>query len=164
MMISEKLSAAISAQIGRELGASHQYLAIAVYFDREVLPELGKFFYAQSAEEREHAMKLLHYVVETGGKVTIPAVEAPKADIGSAENALKLSLEWEQEVTRQITALMDQAVKESDYLAQDFLRWFVNEQLEEVTTMETLLSIVRRAGPSGLMFVENYVRHRAQAG
>lgn len=160
MMISDKLAAAMSAQVGREFAASNQYVAIATYFERESLEHLAQFFYRQAAEENEHAMKFVHYVTEAGGTVVIPAVEAPRHDIASAEMAVKLSLDWELEVTRQITALMDQAVKESDYLAQGFLRWFIDEQLEEVTTMETLLKVIQRAGPNGLLWVESYVAQR----
>lgn len=156
-MISDKLAEAMSAQIGRELGASNQYLALATYFEREMLPKLAAFFYRQAAEEHEHAMKFVHFVSGAGGKVVLPAVEAPRHDIGSAEMAAKLSLDWENEVTRQIHSLMEQAVRENDYLAQDFLRWFINEQLEEVTTMETLLKVIQRAGPNGILFVESYV-------
>jgi ferritin len=157
MMISEKLAEAMSVQVGREWAASHQYVAIATYFEREMLVKLAGFFYRQAAEEHEHAMKFVHHVTAAGGKVVIPSVEAPRHDINSAEMAAKLSVDWENEVTRQIRALMDQAVKENDYLAQDFLRWFINEQLEEVTTMEALLKVIQRAGPNGLLFVESYV-------
>jgi ferritin len=87
-------------------------------------------------------------------------VAAAKADLGSAETAVKLSLEWEMEVTRQINALMDLAIQESDHIAQDFLRWFVTEQLEEVSTMDELLSVIRRAGTGGLLFVEDYLARR----
>ena len=160
MMISEKLAGAMSAQVGHELAASNQYVAIASYFERESLESLAKFFYRQAAEENEHAMKFVHYVTAAGGTVVIPAIEAPRADIASAEMAVKLSLDWENEVTRQVKALMDQAVKETDYLAQGFLRWFVDEQLEEVTTMETLLKVIQRAGPNGLLWVESYVAKR----
>jgi ferritin len=157
MMISDKLAAAMSAQVGREMAASNQYLAIATYFERELLGKLAGFFFRQAAEEHEHAMKFVHYVTGAGGKVVLPAVEAPRADIASAEDAARMSVEWENEVTAQIRGLMDQAVKENDYLAQDFLRWFINEQLEEVTTMESLLKVIQRAGPNGLLFVESYV-------
>jgi len=163
MMISEKLAAAMSAQVGREFAASNQYVAIATYFERESLEQLAKFFYRQATEENEHAMKFVHYVTEAGGTVILPAIDAPRHDIASAEVAARLSLDWENEVTRQIKALMDQAVKETDYLAQDFLRWFINEQLEEVTTMETLLKVIQRAGPNGLLFVESYVSGRGAA-
>ncbi len=107
MLISDKLGAEIIKQIGRELGASNQYLCIAAYFDAETLPELASFFYRQSVEEREHALKFAKFIVEAGGRVAVPAVEAARADIGSAEAAVKLSVDWEMEVTRQINALLD---------------------------------------------------------
>jgi ferritin len=142
MLISEKLAHAMNEQIGRELGASNQYVNIATYFDSESLPELAAFFYRQADEERMHAMKFVHYIVE------------------SAEHAAKLSLEWELEVTDQINTLMNMAIEEKDHIAQDFLRWFVNEQLEEVSTMDELLAVIRRAGESGLLFVEEYLVRR----
>jgi ferritin len=160
MLISEKLNKAMNEQVGRELGASNQYVNIAAYFDAESLPQLAAFFYRQADEERVHAMKFVHYVADAGGKVAVPAVAAARPDIGSAENAAKLSLEWEMEVTRQINSLMDLAIQESDHIAQDFLRWFVTEQLEEVSTMDELLSVIRRAGASGLLFVEDYLARR----
>jgi ferritin len=160
MLISEKLAQEINAQIGRELGASNQYLNIAAYFDSHALPELAAFFYRQSDEERMHALKFLHYVVEAGGRVAIPAVEAADQDINSAEQAAQMALDWELEVTKQINSLMAMAIEEKDYIAQDFLRWFVSEQLEEVSTMDELLTVIRRAGPEGLMMVEEYLSRR----
>ena len=164
MLISDKLNAAINQQIGRELGTSNQYLNIAAHFDREALPELAGFFYRQSNEERMHALKFVNYIVDAGGKVAIPAVEAPEHEVASAEAAVKLSLDWELEVTKQINSLMDMAIKENDHIAQDFLRWFVNEQLEEVSMMDNLLSVVRRAGEGGLLFVEDYLARRGGSG
>ncbi|NIM96165.1 MAG: hypothetical protein GTO18_20905 [Anaerolineales bacterium] len=160
MLISEQLALAMNEQVGRELGASNQYVNIAAYFDSEALPELAGFFYRQADEERMHAMKFVHYVVEAGGKVAIPAVDEPTAEIKSAEEAAKLSLEWELEVTNQINDLMNMAIEEKDHIAQEFLRWFVNEQLEEVSTMDELLSVIRRAGESGLLFVEDFIVRR----
>jgi ferritin len=157
MLISEKLTKEMNAQVGRELAASNQYVNIAAYFDSESLPELAAFFYRQADEERVHAMKFVHYVVEAGGKAAVPAVDEPTAAIESAEHAAKLSLEWELEVTSQINNLMSMAIDEKDFIAQDFLRWFVNEQLEEVSTMDQLLSVIRRAGEGGLLFVEDFL-------
>ncbi len=162
MLISEKLAKAMSDQVGRELGASNQYAAIAAYFDAEALPELAAFFYRQSDEERMHAMKFLHYVADAGGKVAIPAVPAPQSSLDSAETAARLSLDWELEVTKQINALMDMAVQEKDHIAHGFLEWFLNEQLEEVSTMDKLLSVIRRAGKDGLLFVEQYLARRGE--
>ena len=157
MLISENLTKEMNAQVGRELGAANQYVNIAAYFDTESLPELAAFFYRQADEERVHAMKFVHYIVDAGGKVAVPSVDEPTAAIESAEQAAKLSLEWELEVTNQINNLMSIAVEEKDFIGQEFLRWFVNEQLEEVSTMDQLLSVIRRAGEGGLLFVEDFL-------
>lgn len=165
MLASDKLITAFNEQVGKELGASHQYVAIASYFDRENLPELARFFFRQAEEEREHAMKFVHFVNDVEGLVRIPAVEAPKGDFASAEEAVKLSLEWENEVTRQIYGLVDLARDDSNHIAMRFLDWFVTEQLEEVNTMSTLLGIVQRAGSDGLLHVEEYLaRERGNLG
>ena len=157
MLIGEKLINAMNEQIGNELEASNQYINIATYFANESLPELAAFFYHQSDEERMHAMKFVHYIVEAGGNVAIPAIGEPLAKIESAKHAVQLSLDWELSVTEQINNIMKLAVSENDFIAQEFLRWFVNEQLEEVSTMDELLSVVQRAGDSGLLFVEDYL-------
>jgi ferritin len=159
MLISDRLNDAFNRQVGSELGASNQYLHVAAYFESEALPALSAFFYRQSDEEREHAMKFVHYLGEAGGILTIPGIPAPPAEIKSAEEAVKMCLEWELEVTKQINALMDIAVEEKDYLAQEFLGWFVTEQLEEVGTMDEILTVVRRAGDQ-LFFVEKYIQDR----
>jgi len=136
MMIKPELAMKMIEQVRNELAASLQYLAIAIYFEQESMDNTAAFFYAQAQEENEHGMKLLRYVVETGGSVELLAIPAPVARINSAEDAFQTSLNWELEVTGQINALMDMAKLQNDYLAENFLQWFVNEQLEEVTTME----------------------------
>jgi ferritin len=98
--------------------------------------------------------------VDAGAQVRIPAVPGPKADFKTAEEAVKLSLEWELTVTKQINELVDLAINDKDHLTRNFLQWFVSEQLEEVASMETLLSIVRRAGEGGLLFVEDFLARR----
>ncbi|HEY71460.1 MAG TPA: ferritin [Anaerolineae bacterium] len=163
MLISKKLNDAMNAQIGDELMASNQYLNIAAYFDSETLPELAAFFFRQSDEERMHALKFVRYILDAGGTVAVPAMEAPTTEIGSAEAAAQMALDWEIEVTNKINALMDIAVEEKDYIAQEFLHWFVNEQLEEVSSMDGLLSVIRRAGEKQLLMVENYVSRQAAA-
>lgn len=157
MLASDKLIDALNTQVGEELGASHQYIAIASYFDRENLPELSRFFYRQAAEERDHALKFVRFVNDVEGLVQIPAIPAPRSELSSAEEAVSLSLDWEKEVTQQIYGLVDIAREESNHIALRFLDWFVTEQLEEVNTMSTLLGVVRRAGEDGLLNVENYL-------
>jgi len=156
MLISKELEDAMNAQIGAEFGASLQYINIATYFDADSLPQLAAFFYRQAEEETMHAMKFAHYIVEAGGQVRVPAVDKPKYDFQSAREAAQAALNWEVEVTRQINALMDLAIKQNDHIGQEFLRWFVSEQLEEVSTMDTLLTVVGRAGDN-MLWVEDYL-------
>jgi ferritin len=163
MLISDNLAKAFSRQIGNEFGASLQYVLVASYFDREALPQLAGKFYAQAAEENMHAMKLVRYINEAGGKVEIPAIPAGKADFASTQEAVQLALDWELTVTQQINDLVGLAIKESDNLAQVFLQWFVNEQLEEVNSMDTLLRTVKRAG-SNLLLVEDFLARQSKSG
>lgn len=156
MLISKELEAAMNEQIGREFGASLQYVNIATYFDSDDLPELAAFFYRQAEEERMHAMKFAHYIVDAGGQVRVPDVAGPKYDFASAKEAAQAALNWEMEVTNQINTIMDLAIEQNDHIAQDFLRWFVAEQLEEVSTMDTLLTVVDRAGDN-MLWVEDYL-------
>ena len=156
MLISQKLAAAINEQIGREFAASMQYVAIAAHFGIDNLPELAHYFFKQADEEREHAMKFVHHLVEAGERVTVPAVSKPRDTLGSVEEAVKLSLDWEHEVTKQIYALVTLAEQEGNYITLHFLQWYVDEQLEEVGSMDQLLSVVRRAGDQ-LLFVEDYI-------
>jgi len=164
MLISENLAEAFSQQVGNEFGASLQYLMLAAYFEREALPQLAGKFYAQAEDEKVHALKIARYVTEAGGMLEIPAVPAGKADFKAAEEAVQLALNWELTVTRQINDLVGLAMKESDHLAQLFLQWFVNEQLEEVTSMDMLLRTIKRAGDN-LLLVEDFVaRHKEKGG
>lgn len=163
MLISDKMTAALTEQIGNEFAASLQYSAIAAYFAAESLPELSGKFMAQATEERDHALKLVDYVVDSGGHVEFPSVPGPRSTFGSAEEAVQLALDSELDVTKQINRLMDLAASESDHAAQTFLQWFVNEQREEVASMDTLLKIVQRAGETGLLFVEEYLARNGLA-
>lgn len=158
MLISEKLNAAINTQIGNELGNSNQYVAVAAYFEGECLFGLAKIYFKQAEEEREHAMKFLRFLLDAGGKVAIPGVPSPRNDFRSAEDAAQLALDSELKTTRQIYDLVELAAAEKNHIATNFLQWFVSEQLEEVSSAETRLSVIRRAGPSVLM-VEAYLAH-----
>jgi ferritin len=164
MLASDRLIDAFNEQIGHEMGASMQYIAIASYFDSETLPELAAFFYRQSEEERTHAMKFVKFINDVGGRVKIPAIPAPKSDFASAEEAVGKALAWEEEVTRQVYDLVEVAKADKNYIGVKFLDWFVTEQLEEVSSMADLLAVVRRAGSERLLFVEEYLVRRGRAG
>ena len=157
MLLSRAMNDQMNAQIGNEFGASLQYVNIAGYFDGAALPVLSQHFLKQADEERQHAMKFVRYVMDAGGTVAVPAIPAPRAEFASAEEAVTLALEWELTVTKQITALLDRASTERDYVAHDFLEWFAREQLEEVSSMETLLKMIQRAGEPGLLQVESAI-------
>ncbi len=161
MLISEKINHAFNLQMGHEFGNSHQYVAIAAYFEREALFGLAKLFYAQAVEEREHAMKFLKFLLDAGGKVAIPEIPAPRCEFESAIEAAQQALDSELVTTQQINDLVTLATEEKNYIALNFLQWFVSEQLEEVSTAEMRLAIIRRAGPSVLM-VEAYLAHHEE--
>ncbi len=163
MLISDKMNHAMNDQIGSELSASNQYLQLASYFDGEDLPVLAAFFFSQSDEEREHAMKFVHYVLDTGGKIKIPAIEATSQEVGSAEQAVQMALDWEKTVTEQINALQALASEEGDFAAQGFLDWFSTEQIEEVSTMDELLHTIQRAG-NQLLLVEDFLSRSGDSG
>lgn len=154
---SDTLTQAFSQQIGNEMGASMQYVAIANYFTSDTLPELAQFFYRQADEERMHAMKFVRFLLDVGAYPEIPSIQAPKNRFGSAEECVALSVEWEETVTEQIYGLVDLAKNDNHYVALRFLDWFVTEQLEEVSSMSDLLAVVRRAGVAGLLHVEEYL-------
>ena len=159
MLISRNLASAFNQQIGHEMGASLQYVSIAAHFQQRHLELLAKLFFDQADEEKQHAMKFVQYLLDTKAELQIPAIPAPKPTFATAEEAVQAALTWEEEVTRQITALMDIAVKENDYLAQSFLQWFVDEQLEEVVKMDRLLGVIRQSGERNLLMVEAYLIH-----
>ena len=161
MLISKNMNGAINRQICYEFSAMLQYVAIASYFVGDSLHELAAHFYRQAEEERDHAMRFIKYLLDAGGQVEIKDVPAPQNKFTSAEEAVKLSLDQEKTVTEQINALVEVAMKEKDYITQNALTWFVNEQLEEVSSMENLLKIVQLAGVKNLLYVEDYLaRHK----
>ncbi len=164
MLISRELNKAFNAQIGHEFGASLQYVSISAHFQQRQLTLLAKLFLKQADEERMHAMKFVQYLLDTKGDLQIPATPAPTPRFSSAVEAVQAALSWEQEVTHQVTALMDQAVKDNDYLAQSFLQWFIDEQLEEVVKMDRLLSVIKQSGERNLLMVEAYLVHIEKAG
>jgi len=163
MLISRELAAKFNEQVGHEFGASLQYVSIAAHFSQRQLTLLAKLFFRQSEEEQLHARKFVQYLLDTKGALNIPAIPAPTPTFASAEAAVQAALDWEQEVTAQITRLMDLAVKQTDYLAQSFLQWFIDEQLEEVVKMDRLLNVIRQSGEKNLLMVEAYLVHIEKA-
>jgi len=145
---------AVNEQIGNEFGASQQYVALAVYYDSETLPQLAAHFYRQAVEERNHAMMLVQFLIDADEPVRVPGIEAPKTDFVDAVEPVALALAQEKRVTEQISALASLAREEGDLVGEQFLHWFLQEQREEVSSMSDLLKLVERAAESNLLLAE----------
>ncbi len=155
-MPSENFARALNAQVGREFAASQQYIAIAVWFEDRTLPQLASFFYAQALEERNHAMMMVKYLLDTDSPVTIPGVESPKTEFADPREPVALALEQERTVGREIDGLSEVAHDERDHTSMNYVNWFLQEQVEEVATMTSLLQVTERAGDD-IWQVEDYL-------
>ncbi len=146
----------LNTQIGHELAAHNQYLACAIYYDALTMPRMAGFFYRQAEEERGHALMMVQYLVDTDEPVVVPAVPAPQSTFADLVEPVKLALEQERTVTDQVNGLLRTAREESDYASEQFLQWFIKEQVEEVATMSDLLAVVTR-NRDDVEDVEEYV-------
>jgi ferritin len=136
---------AVNKQIANEFAASQQYTAAAVYYDEQTLPRLAAFFYRQAVEERNHAMMMVRYLLDTGQEVRIPGIDAPETSFSDIVGPVSMALEQERTVTGEINDLFRLARDSGDFQGENFLQWFVKEQVEEVKTMTDLLAVVERA-------------------
>ncbi|HEX3801873.1 MAG TPA: ferritin [Solirubrobacteraceae bacterium] len=146
----------LGEQIGYEFAASQQYIANAVYYDGQTLPRLAAFFYAQAVEERNHAMMMVQYLLDADARVAIPGVAAPASEFDDIIAPIALALEQERRVSDQVAQLMGVAREEGDFLSEQFVQWFLKEQVEEVATMSSLLAVAQRSGEAA-MFIEDYL-------
>jgi len=162
-MISQKLQKAINYQINRELFSEYYYLSMASYFNSTGLSGFENFFLVQVEEERFHAMKMYRFLNEKGGRVNLQAIEAPKTEFKSAMEVFELAYKHEQLVSGLINDLMDLAIKENDHAAKNFLNWFVEEQVEEEASMDTILNKLKLIGGEGhgLLMLDNELSQRA---
>ena len=161
-MPSGRFAAELNAQIGNEFAAHNQYVAIAVHYDALTMPQMAAFFYAQALEERQHAMMMVQYLLDIDAEVTIPAVEASISSFDDVVAPIELALAQEKRVTQQINGLLRTAREESDFASEQFMQWFIKEQVEEVATMSDLVTVVTR-NRDDLNDIEEYIA-REQAG
>jgi ferritin len=148
----------LNEQIGHEFAASQQYLAIAVYYDDETLPRLAAFFYQQALEERNHALMMVQYLLDAGGSAPIPGIDPPQSEFGDVVAPITLALKQERKVSDQINSLTAIARQESDYTSEQFMQWFIKEQIEEISSMSDLLKVVERARDNPLLAEEYLAR------
>ncbi len=163
-MPSERFVDALNEQIGREFNAAHQYTAVAAWYDRETFPRLAKFFYDQAEEEREHAMKMVNYLRDTGADLRLGEVASPKSSFADHVEPIKLALDHERKVTVSISGLFEIARETNDYASESFMQWFVDEQVEEEATMEALLQVAERVREYPMMVEEFLARDGDELG
>jgi ferritin len=138
-------------------------VAIAVHYDAETLPRLAATFYQQAVEERNHAMMLVQYLLDVGEEIDIPGVAAPQTSFADVAAPVALALEQEKRVSGQISALTGAAREDGDYMGEQFMQWFIKEQIEEVSSMSALLAVVERARDNPMVAEEYLARERGGA-
>ncbi|HEY6738407.1 MAG TPA: ferritin [Actinopolymorphaceae bacterium] len=151
-----KFAALLQEQIRHEFEAHQQYVALAVWFDGQDLPRLAAHFYRQALEERNHAMMIIQYFLDRDLQVSVPGVDTPRNEFDDPRELVALALAQEKQVTDQIVELAKTARDEGDYVGEQFMQWFLEEQVEEVASMSTLLSVMDRAGDN-LFHVEDFL-------
>jgi bacterioferritin B len=154
--MASKFLQALQDQVRNEFTAAQQYVALAVWFDGQDLPQLAKRFYRQALEERNHAMMIVQYLLDNDIQPTIPGVGEVRNDFKDAAELVELALNQERAVTDEVIGLAKTARDEDDYKGEQFMQWFLKEQVEEVAQMTTMLNVVRRAD-GNLFDVENYL-------
>lgn len=165
-MGSKKLFDALNQQLNQELEAAYLYLSMAAYFDGTNHPGFATWMRAQSGEENQHAMKFWEHLYDRGGNVKLLAIEKPRADFRSPLDAFEAALAAEKHNTEQIHKLYELAVSEKDYPAQVFLNFFIEEQVEEERSAQTLVDTLKQVGDStsGLLLLDRDLGQRGSEG
>jgi bacterioferritin B len=162
-MPAERFVNELNDQIAREFGASQQYLAAAVWYDEQTFPRLAQLFYDQAIEERGHALMMAKYLLDSGLRPHIPGLRDPRQDFGDFVEPIRIALEQERKVTDQISNLAAVAREESDYVSEQFMQWFLKEQVEEIDLFSSLLDIAERSRERPLD-VEDYIAREGVGG
>jgi ferritin len=161
-MLSEKMQDALNAQINAELYSSYLYLSMAAYFEAQNLLGFANWMHKQSGEETTHGMKFYNYINSRRGRVLLTQLESPKTQWKSSLAVFEDSLKHEQKVTGLINKLMDLAIAESDHATISFLKWFVDEQVEEEANVDAVIQDLKRIGdaPQGLFILDRELAGR----
>ena len=163
-MLSEKMFEGLNDQMMYEFASGHYYLAMAAYCKSIDLDGFANFFIVQEAEERMHAMKFFEYIDNREGDIKMTEIFAPKTDYKSLEDVFEVALNHEKGVTKRINNLMDIAIKDNDHATQSFLRWFIDEQVEEEASMLAILKKLRFVGDNkqGLFLLDREIGQRKE--
>ena len=162
-MIHEELEAAINDQINQELTASYNYLGMSVHFDSGNLDGFATWMLMQHDEEKVHAMKLLKYLQDRGGKVSLNAIPAPIFNYTNPIEVFQKALETEVENTRSINKLYEIALRLNDHATKSHLQWFLDEQVEEEKSIEDIIALLGRIGDdsAGLLYLDDKLGSRS---
>jgi len=161
-MISKKMEKALNEQINAEVYSAYLYLSMAAYFEAENLPGLASWMRIQTQEETVHALKFFDFVNERRGRVVLKAIDQPPKEWESPLAAFEASFEHEQMVTGRINDLVNLAVQEKDHATNAFLQWFVNEQVEEETSVDTIVQMLKmgQKAPGAMFMIDRELGQR----
>jgi ferritin len=159
-MPAKSFADALNEQLANEFAASMQYIGAAVYYDSETLPRLAAFFYRQAAEERSHAMMMIQYLLDVDEGVRVPDIESKETHFDDGVAPVRMALEQERRVGEEIYELFELARETKDFRAEQFMQWFVKEQVEEVALMQDLLQVVERS-EENLLLAEDFIAREA---
>lgn len=145
-MPSDRMFEELNLQLNRELYSGYLYLSMCAYFNEKGMPGFANWMRVQAQEELTHAMKFFDYITKSGGRVKLQAIETPPADWPSVQGVFEATLAHEQKVTSYINGLVDLALQEKDHATNNFLQWFVSEQVEEEESARVILDRLKLAG------------------
>ncbi|HMQ79687.1 MAG TPA: ferritin [Ignavibacteria bacterium] len=148
-MLSGKLQTELNKQMNNEFFAEYEYLSMAAYFHAMNLDGIANYFHVQAQEEHFHAMKIFHFVLDKGGKVELQQIAKPDVTFKSPIEVFEKALGHEKKVTKSINDLMDDAIKENDHAVNSFLKWYVDEQVEEEALASKALGKMELIGGKG---------------
>lgn len=148
-MLKEKVEKVLVSQVEKEAYSSNLYLAMASWCDRNGFPGVAKWMFAQSDEERMHMLKFMEYINERGGIAVIPAIEKPPVEFGGIAEIFQKTYEHEQYISESINEMVGVTIDERDFATNQWLQWFVTEQIEEEATVSAILDKVKLIGNTG---------------
>ncbi|MGB4263642.1 MAG: ferritin [Fervidobacterium sp.] len=149
-MVSEKVLKELNDQVGREIFSSYLYLSMASYFDSVDLPGFATWMKVQAKEELGHAMRIYNFIYDRGGKVELPGFEKPRCEWESPLEVFENAYEHEKFVTNNIYSILEIAKQEKDYATEEFLQWFVKEQVEEELQVDVIMKRLQKLGDSAV--------------
>ena len=161
-MLSKKMEKTLNEQLNAELYSAYLYLAMSAWFESQNLPGFAAWMRIQDREETTHAMKFFKFVAERRGRVVLKVIEEPAKDWKSPLAAFEAALEHERYITGRIGDLVNLAVEEKDHATNAFLQWFVNEQVEEEATADSIIQKLKMAkkAPGAMLMLDHELGQR----